>query len=95
MSGKSLDWTVDYSDTAKRQLKHLDRQTAKRIMDFMDERVAETGDPRSFGKALRGPLGDFWRYRVGGYRLICDIQDNKLTVLVVRIGDRKEVYRGQ
>jgi mRNA interferase RelE/StbE len=59
----------------------------------MDQRIASLEDARSLGKALRGPLGEFWRYRVGDYRIVCDLQDEKLRVLVVRIGNRKDVYR--
>jgi mRNA interferase RelE/StbE len=59
----------------------------------MDERVASLEDPRSIGKALTGPLGRFWRYRVGDYRVICKIQDSVLCVLVVQIGNRREIYR--
>lgn len=86
-------WTIDYSDTAKGQLRKLDKQTAWRIVDFLDERVAGPGNPRSTGKALSGPLGGFWRYRVGDCRVICDIQDGALRVLVVQVGNRREVYR--
>jgi mRNA interferase RelE/StbE len=71
----------------------LDKQTAQRILDYMDERIAPLEDPRSTGKALTGPLGEFWRYRVGDYRIICDIQDGALLVLVVRIGKRSDIYR--
>lgn len=88
-----MDWTVDYTDTAKGQLKKLDKQIARRIVDFMDERVAGRENSRDSGKALTGPLGDFWRYRVGDCRVICDIQDGVLRVLVVQVGNRREIYR--
>jgi mRNA interferase RelE/StbE len=88
-----LAWTIDYTETARKQLRKLDRQIARRILDFMDERVAGLDDPRSHGKALTGPLGGFWRYRVGDCRVICDIQDGELRVLVVQVGNRREVYR--
>jgi len=88
-----LAWTVDYTETAQKQLRKLDRQVARRILDFLDERVVDAQDPRGTGKALTGPLGNFWRYRVGEYRVICDIQDGRLRVLVVQIGNRREVYR--
>ena len=80
-------WTIDYTDTAKTQLRKLDKQAAKRILDFMDERVIERNDPRSTGKALTGPLGGLWRYRVGDFRIICDIRDGALRILVVQIGN--------
>ena len=88
-----MAWTIEYAETAKKQLRKLDRAAARRIVDFMDERVAPSDDPRAMGKALKGPLGDLWSYRVGDFRVICDIQDKVLTVLVLRIGNRREVYR--
>lgn len=86
-------WTIDYTDTAKGQLRKLDKPVARRIVDYMDQRIAEAANPRQIGKALTGPLGDFWRYRVGDCRVICDIQDDVLRVLVVQIGHRREIYR--
>ncbi len=88
-----MAWTIDYADTAKRQLRKIDKQTARRIVDFMDKRIAGLENPRSTGKALTGPLGNFWRYRVGDCRVICDIQDDTLRVLVVRVGNRRAIYR--
>jgi mRNA interferase RelE/StbE len=88
-----LAWAIEYAETAKKQLRKLDRVAARRIVDFMDERVAVSDDPRGIGKALKGPLGDLWRYRVGDYRVLCDIQDKVLTVLVLRVGNRREIYR--
>ncbi|MGA3012377.1 MAG: type II toxin-antitoxin system RelE/ParE family toxin [Terracidiphilus sp.] len=88
-----MAWTIEYAETAKKQLRKLDKITARRIVDFMDERVALSNDLRATGKALKGPLGDLWRYRVGDYRVICEIQDKLLTVLVLQIGNRREVYR--
>ncbi len=88
-----MAWTIDYADTAKTQLRKLDKQTARHILDYMDERVANLENPRSAGKALTGPLGGLWRYRVGDCRVICDLQDGALRVLVVQLGNRREVYR--
>jgi len=88
-----LAWTIEYTDTAKSLLRKLDKQTARRIVDYMDERVAPLDDPRSTGKSLTGPLGGLWRYRVGSCRVICDIQDDVLRVLVVNLGNRNEIYR--
>ena len=89
-----MAWTVDYTETASRQLRKLDKQAARRIVDFMDDRVAGQQDPRSTGKALTGPLlGAFWRYRLGDYRIICDLQDGALRVLVVELGNRRDIYR--
>lgn len=88
-----MAWTIDYAETAKAQLSKLDKQTARRIVDFMDERVAGRENPRDSGKALTGSLGGFWRYRVGDCRVICDIQDGVLRVLVVQVGNRREIFR--
>ena len=89
-----MAWTISYTATARKQLRKLDKPTARRILDFLDERVAGAQNPRDTGKALTGPLlGTFWRYRVGEYRIICDIQDGKLCVLVIEIGRRRAVYR--
>ncbi len=88
-----MAWTINYAKTARDQLRKLDKAATRCIVDYMDERVAVSDDPRQIGKALKGPLGDLWRYRVGDYRIICDIQDGVITVLVLQIGNRKEVYR--
>lgn len=88
-----MAWTIEYTDTARTQLRKLDRQTARRVLDYMDERVGTSDDPRRAGRRLSGPLGGLWRYRVGDCRIICDIQDAAVRVLVVRIGKRREVYR--
>ena len=89
-----MGWTISYTETATRQLRKLDRPAARRIVDYMDERVAASGDPRIAGKALTGNTsGTVWRYRVGDYRVICDIQDGALRVLVIQIGNRREIYR--
>lgn len=88
-----MAWTIDYTNTAKTQLRKLDKQAARRILDFMDERVAGRDDPRSTGKALTGPLGGLWRYRIGDFRVICDIQDDALRILVLQLGNRRDVYR--
>jgi mRNA interferase RelE/StbE len=88
-----LTWQIKFSETAVKQLKKIDKNTAKRITDFLRERIIATNNPRGIGKALTGPLGDFWRYRVGDYRIICDIQDGNLCVLVLKIANRREAYR--
>jgi mRNA interferase RelE/StbE len=89
-----LAWTIEYTETARKQLRKLDKQIARRILDFMDERISGERNPRDTGKALTGNLlGAFWRYRIGDFRIICDIQDAKLCVLVIQIGNRREVYR--
>ncbi len=89
-----MAWRISYTETALKQLRKLDRPTARRLVDFMDQRIAALADPRGQGKALQGStLRTLWRYRVGDYRLLCEIQDAVLIVLVVAIGHRKSVYR--
>jgi mRNA interferase RelE/StbE len=89
-----LPWAIEFAETAVRQLKKLDKTEWQRIREFLTDRVAKLENPRSLGKALHGPkLGEFWKYRVGDYRLICSIEDARFVVLVLRIGNRREVYR--
>jgi mRNA interferase RelE/StbE len=88
-----LAWTIDYAKSARDQLRKLDKTVARRIIDYMDQRIAPLENPRSVGKALSGPLGELWRYRVGDYRIICDIRDKKLVILVLQLGNRREIYR--
>ena len=89
-----MAWKIEFSAEASRQLGKLELQHARRIVKFLQERVAELDDPRSIDKALQGSrLGEFWSYRAGPFRLICKIEDDRLLVLVLRIGGRKEVYR--
>lgn len=82
------------SPAVDRVLDKLDPQHAKRILKFLFARVAPLDNPRSIGQALQGQrFGEFWKYRVGDYRLICKIEDDRLLILVLRIGHRREVYR--
>ena len=89
-----MAWTIELDRAAVRDLRKLDRQTARRIVAFLHGRVGVLDDPRSIGEALKGSrLGEFWKYRVGDYRVIARIEDNAVRVLVVRIGNRRHVYR--
>lgn len=85
-------WTIDYSKQALKTLKKLDKQAARRIVDYLSHRVAPLDDPRSLGKPLKGELGEFWRYRIGDYRVLCEIKDGQLMILAATIGHRKHVY---
>ena len=87
-------WIIKYTESSSKQLKKLDQLIALRVLDYMDERVAVLDDPRTLGKNLKGPMmGEYWRYRVGDIRVICDIEDGQMMVLVIAIGNRREVYR--
>jgi len=89
-----MAYGVELAESVDRELDKLDPQQRKRILKFLHERVARLDDPRSVGEALHGlQLGEFWKYRVGDYGLICKIQDDRLVVLVLRVGHRKEIYR--
>jgi len=88
-----LVWTVEISDIAERQLHKLDRPIQRRLLDWLTERIEGCKNPRHFGKPLRGEYAGLWRYRVGDCRLICEIQDGRLLVLVIAIGHRREIYR--
>ena len=89
-----MAWRVEFLAQAARDVEKLDRQVARRISRFLLDRVANLENPRSVGEALRGSqLGEYWKYRVGDYRIICKIEDDRLLVLVVRIGHRREIYR--
>ena len=89
-----MAWKVELDEAAEHELDKLDPQVARRILSFLFDRVAKLDDPRSIGEALKGSqLGAFWKYRVGDYRIIASIEDGALRVLVVRVGNRREVYR--
>ena len=89
-----MAWKVEIDSSAERDLDSLDPQTARRILTFLHGRIATLDDPRSIGEALKGSkFGAFWKYRVGDWRIITSIEDTALRVLVVKIGNRREVYR--
>lgn len=90
-----MAWKIELSSSAEKSLAKLDPQITRRILVFLRDRVAPLNDPRSIGEALKGStLGEYWKYRVGDYRIIAHIEDKALQVLVVRIGNRKDVYKG-
>lgn len=89
-----MAWQINFETAAEKDLAELDHSTVRRIVIFLRERLAVLDDPRSIGEALRGAkLGDFWKYRVGDYRVIASIKDSEVTIIVVRVGNRKEIYR--
>jgi mRNA interferase RelE/StbE len=87
-----VNWAYSFSEAALKELRKLDRQAQKEILRYFDTRIAGAGDPRRFGKALRGDLAGVWRYRVGDYRILCHIKDKQLLILIVSVGHRKNVY---
>ena len=86
-----LAWKIEFARSAEKELSRLDRPVTRRILKYLNERVAI--DPRAVGEPLKGELSEFWRYRIGNYRLYADIQDERVTVLVVKVGHRRDVYR--
>lgn len=89
-----MAWKIELSDLARRDLRALDRQIAVRILRFLNDRVAILDDPRGIGETLKGArLGDFWKYRVGDCRIIASIEDRAVRILVVKIGNRRDVYK--
>lgn len=91
-----MAWKIELDLLAVRELRKIEPQQSRRILTFLHERVAPLDDPRSIGEALKGSrLGIYWKYRVGDYRVICSIQDDTVQILVVRSGNRREVYRGR
>ena len=89
-----MAWQIEFDESAKKELAKLDRQVARRLIDFLKNRVLNLRDPRSVGQALRGStLGEFWKYRVGDFRIIASIQDDRMIMLVLRVGNRSDIYR--
>ena len=88
-----MAWKIELSAVARKQLHALDRPVQKKIVDYLAERIEGCKNPRHFGEALSADRAGLWRYRVGDYRIICEIQDDKVIVLVLTIGHRREVYK--
>ena len=89
-----MAWRVEFDPDAIKDLKKLDKPIQVRILDFLRERLARLDNPRELGEALAGSkLGNYWKYRVGDWRIICDLQDQRIVVRVLRVGNRLEVYR--
>jgi mRNA interferase RelE/StbE len=86
-------WKVELSDIALNNLKKMDKKTAALIIGYIEKKLVGEIDPRSFGKPLVGNQKSKWRYRIGDYRLLCQILDSKISIVVVAIGRRKEIYK--
>jgi mRNA interferase RelE/StbE len=87
-----LAWTVEVSDFAEKQLRKLDRPIQRRLIDWLEDRIDGCKNPRHFGEPLRGEMAGLWRYRVGDFRIIGEIQDQQLVVLALAVGHRREIY---
>ena len=89
-----MAWQIEFDPDALKDLRKIDKPIQIRLIGFLRSRVAALDDPRSIGEALSGQrLGSYWKYRVGDWRIICDIQDGRIVVRVLRIGNRRDVYR--
>lgn len=86
-------WKVEWDDRARKELRKLDHQVQKKILEYMRKNICKNLNPRRFGKNLSYDKEGLWRYRIGDYRIICNINDEKITVLVLAVGHRKEVYK--
>jgi mRNA interferase RelE/StbE len=89
-----LAWSIEFVAEAKKEFAHLDRQVQERIRRFLRERIAKSENPRDYGEPLRRNLTGLWKYRVGDYRIIAEIAEEKVLVVVLRIGHRRKVYGG-
>ncbi len=88
-----MAWTIEFAPRVEKDLRKIGPQAARRILDYLRNRVAVLDDPRQLGQPLKGQLAELWRYRIGDYRVVCELRDEVLVVLVLRIGHRKAVYR--
>ncbi len=86
-------YKLRYDVKVQKQLKKLDKQVSKKIVAWLNEKIDNCENPRCYGKALVGNLGEFWRYRIGDYRVLAKIEDTQLLVLAVKINHRKQVYK--
>lgn len=88
-----MAWRIEFLPAAEKELAKLGRAEAKRIIETLKTRIAPLDDPRRLGSALSGQLGGLWRWRIGDYRVVARIEDERITILVVRVAHRREVYR--
>lgn len=87
-----MAWEIEYNPEALKDLRRLDHAIQREILDYMERRISRAEDPRQFGKPLRGSRFGLWRYRLRDYRIVCELRDKRLVVLVVSIGHRSTVY---
>jgi len=87
-----LAWKIEFDHRALKEFKKLDRSIQKTMLKYLKERIATADDPRLLGKALADNLKGLWRYRVGNYRIICQVIEDEITILVLRVGHRRLIY---
>ncbi|MCB9994321.1 MAG: type II toxin-antitoxin system RelE/ParE family toxin [Hyphomicrobiaceae bacterium] len=88
-----MTWTIEYTLHSQQDMRRLSSLNRKRVIDYLERRVLELDNPRQLGKSLKGEFSNYWRYRVGDLRIICHIDDGRLIVLVISVGNRREIYR--
>ena len=87
-----MAWTIEYDEAAVEDLKKLDKPVQREIFNYMEKRIAKAEDPRSFGKPLRHSKFGLWRFRVRDFRILCQLQQAFLVVLVIAVGHRSKIY---
>ncbi len=88
-----MSWTIEFERSSAREFRKLDPKIQRRIRDFFLQRILSADNPRVSGKPLRGKQANLWRYRIGSWRVVAEIQDHRLIILIVRVGHRGDVYR--
>ena len=88
-----MAWRIEFLPDAVKELKKLDRSVARRIITTLEERIATLDDPRTLGSALTGDHAGYWRWRIGDYRVVARVEDERVVIIVVRVAHRREVYR--
>lgn len=89
-----MAWQIRFTETAEKQLAKLDSQIKKRIIEYLNIKIAQSENPMEFGDSLKENLTGLWKYRVGSYRIICEIQEEQIVILILRIGHRSKIYGG-
>ncbi len=87
-----MTWKVEFDHRAQKELRKLDREIQKRLLTWISENLSGSNDPREKGSSLKGKFRGLWRYRVGDYRIVCQIKDEEVLILILRIAHRKDVY---
>ena len=88
-----MDWKIEFDSKVLKDLAKLDKQAAKQIIYYLEEQIKTSDDPRKYGKPLKGSLKGLWRYRIADYRIICQIKDKEMLILVAKVGHRKKIYK--
>jgi mRNA interferase RelE/StbE len=88
-----MGWRVEFTDVALKSLKKLDKKIAAIIISYIEKNLTGQINPRATGRPLAGNNKGKWRYRIGSFRLLCKIEDYRVTIVVVQIGDRKDIYQ--